>query len=86
MQISKKKADALAKAVEGLVAEGRKYLDKGDLNVAAITLKDAADLQTLHGYLRDDRLDIAVRWTNGLDTAAREHIPAAVYYAIMKHA
>ena len=86
MDITKQNHDQLGQAVERLTQEGRKFLDNGDLAVAAMTLKDAADLQDIHSRLKLGRTELAIRIINGLDTAAREEIPAAVYEAIMQHA
>lgn len=83
MDISATLLDRLADTITKLVTNGQGFLDEGDLSVAACTLKDAADLQEVHGLLGRGETDVAIRRVNQLDTAAREEIPASVYKALM---
>jgi len=85
--ITRTQAQELAKVMRGFAAKYRAEglrIWKGEEDMLEMILGDAKDYRKIAQLLRHNKISDAANLAGGLDTAAREEIPARVWDAIME--
>ena len=70
--------------ISELALEGKEYIQKNEYGMAAMHLKDADYLQSIHDSLSHGEIKDAITVIEKMDTAGRDHIPVRLYKQIYR--